>query len=122
MIDENQVAQLGWNGKIRKYYEEKGYSYTKDKEKFSLYVKDLHPSSLVKFDFYLPDHNAVIEVNGSQHYYDKGLFGQGLEYIKHHDKIKEDYCFEHSIEEIVIPYWKLDKLDELIINRLNMKI
>lgn len=60
------------------------------------------------FDFYLPEHNAVIEYNGLQHYMARDYFGgeDALAYTQRHDKMKEDYCKRNNIGFICIPYFK----------------
>ena len=60
----------------------------------------------LRYDFYLPDFNTVIEYNGKQHYEEVEFFG-GNEYfetLKSHDKIKNDYCVNNNINLIVINY------------------
>ena len=60
----------------------------------------------LRYDFYLPDFNTVIEYNGKQHYEEIEFFG-GNEYfetLKSHDKIKNDYCVNNNINLIVINY------------------
>lgn len=57
------------------------------------------------FDFYLKDYNICIEYDGIQHFENK--FGT-LDYIKRHDKIKNEFCQDNRIKLIRIPYY-LDK-------------
>lgn len=57
------------------------------------------------FDFYLPNKNAVIEVNGQQHYYETKTFKQTLSDRQRVDNIKKEYCLKHNIKYIEIPYW-----------------
>lgn len=70
---------------------------------------------LSSFDFcvYNKDNEIyLIEVNGIQHYKQTTKFGD-LEVIEKRDKLKEQYCIEHDIPLIVIPYWKLDFKNEI---------
>ena len=58
------------------------------------------------FDFYLPNNNICIEYNGEQHYKPIDKFG-GMDSFKtqqEHDKIKRNYCLEHNITLLEIPY------------------
>lgn len=67
------------------------------------------------FDFYLPEHNILIEFDGSQHYFNKGkLWGgeDGLKTRQKNDAIKTQYCLDNNIKLIRIRY------DESIEERL----
>ena len=75
----------------------------------------------LRFDFYLPDYNILIEYNGIQHYEPVAYFGgeEGFQNTVKRDKIKENYCKENNITLIKIPYYadiyeELGKLYELI--------
>lgn len=59
------------------------------------------------FDFYLYEHNCVIEVNGRQHYYEAKNFKKSLEEQKEYDKIKKEYCYKNDITFLEIPYWSI---------------
>lgn len=60
----------------------------------------------LSFDFYLPEYNAIIEVNGRQHYEPVEYFGgqEKFETQIKHDKIKSDYCRENNIRLLCIRY------------------
>ena len=63
-------------------------------------------NALAKFDFYIND-NYVIEYDGEQHFHARefGYFiEENFQLIREHDKIKNQYCFEHNIPLIRIPY------------------
>ncbi len=80
---------------------------------------DLRP---LPFDFYLLDYNICIEFDGQQHYEpiafdnrsDQQVTQDFYRIIKH-DKIKTEYCNNHGIVLIRIPYWNYDSI-ELILN------
>ena len=65
----------------------------------------------LRFDFYLTKLNKIIEVDGQQHYYpysfgnkeDKDIF-EKFNIGKERDKIKDEYCKNHNIPMIRIPY------------------
>ena len=65
------------------------------------------------FDFYIPDYNACIEVNGRQHYKDIRFDGvtYTLDIIQEHDRRKKQYCVDNGIVLIEIPYWDISKND-----------
>ena len=60
----------------------------------------------LRFDFYLPDYNTLIEVDGEQHYHPVPRFGgeEGYAYLVQCDNIKNKYCFNQSIPLIRISY------------------
>lgn len=69
------------------------------------------------FDFYLSDYNCCIEYDGKQHFeHDKNNKGwntkEHLEKTQYLDNIKNEYCKQHSIKLIRIPYTDFDILDE----------
>lgn len=68
----------------------------------------------LKFDFYLPDQNILIEYQGSQHYESFDHFGgeERLKTQQEYDSLKRDYCESHNIKLIEIPYWDYNKLNE----------
>lgn len=79
-------------------------------------------NSHLRFDFYLPEYQCLIEYDGEQHYNytnsgwnDKEHFDKG----KIRDEIKNNYCKEKGIKLIRIPYWDYDKIN---INYLLNKI
>ena len=70
------------------------------------------------FDFYLPEYNLVIEIDGEGHYFpchfnniskDKAVFS--FEKIKYHDLLKNIYCMENHIDLLRIPYWEIKDSD-----------
>lgn len=61
---------------------------------------------LFRFDFYLPEKNTIIEVDGEQHFkpiYGRQAFLKGQE----HDRQKNSYCLAHGIMLYRIPYWEI---------------
>lgn len=47
MFDENQIVQVRWTSSTKKYYQAKGYQYTKMLDVFDVVAKDLMPKSSV---------------------------------------------------------------------------
>lgn len=64
----------------------------------------------LRFDFYLPDYNCCIEYDGEQHFKEKTCWKDNLEKIQLRDSIKNQYCKEHNIKLIRIPYWNLKEI------------
>lgn len=90
--------------KVEKYLIEKGVKYI-PQYKFD----DCINKRSLPFDFYLPNNNVLIEVNGAQHYYEDKFFnGMGLEERKRIDKIKKDYCIQNGYKFLEIPFWDIE--------------
>lgn len=74
--------------------------------------KDLY-NGLYRFDFYLPEKNCVLEVNGLQHYvYTKQFHANRSEFSKgqERDRRKISYCLAHDIKIYCLPYWELGNI------------
>ena len=74
------------------------------------------------FDFYLPDYNMCIEYDGLQHYRPIERFGGDEGFLKRqeNDNIKTNYCIEHDIQLIRIPYnWSKKEINNYILNILS---
>lgn len=69
----------------------------------------------LKFDFYLPKYNLLIEYDGKQHFEYTG-YGwstkEQLEKTQQRDNIKNQYCLNNNIRLIRIPYTDFNKLSE----------
>lgn len=64
-----------------------------------------------RYDFYLPDLNIIIEVNGQQHYYEVWGGRAGLLKQQENDRKKISYALANKIIMYSIPYWEIDKLE-----------
>jgi hypothetical protein len=58
----------------------------------------------LRFDFYLPEQNTLIEYDGEQHFVKRGKYGEGYENYQRNDKIKNQYCKDNNIKLIRIHY------------------
>jgi very-short-patch-repair endonuclease len=58
----------------------------------------------LRFDFYIPEQNTVIEFDGEQHFIKRGKFGDKFETLKENDIIKNEYCLNNNIKLIRIHY------------------
>jgi len=69
----------------------------------------------LRFDFYLPNYNILIEFNGLQHYKPINFFGGKKAFKKQvkKDNIKKKYCKDNNITLIIIRY------DQNIFDALN---
>ena len=74
----------------------------------------------IRFDFFLPDLNIMIEFDGRQHYESVKFYGgdDAFYSTQQRDIIKNKYCETNNIQLIRIPYWELDKVEVLLSNSL----
>lgn len=72
-------------------------------------------------DFYLPDHNTVIEYNGEQHYKRCAIWQSEDDFFKQQerDEMLREHCKQHKIKLIEIPYTKIKDID--VILKTNIK-
>jgi very-short-patch-repair endonuclease len=77
---------------------------------------DCKDSNTLPFDFYLPQHTAVIEYDGLQHFEAVEYFGgqETFEYTQRHDQIKNAYCAANNIRLLRIKYTDFEKVEDLI--------
>lgn len=76
----------------------------------------------LRFDFYLPDHNLLIEYDGQAHFEKVNYSGnltkkemtQRLKRTQKLDKIKTKWAKDTGIKLLRIPYWEYEKIESLI--------
>ena len=72
------------------------------------------------FDFYLPEHNTLIEYDGEQHVNPFRIKGKEkemlnkLKTIQLHDKIKTQYCIDNDIKLIRIPHTQFKNINTIL--------
>jgi hypothetical protein len=79
-------------------------------------IENCRDKNMLPFDFSIISDEKIIgliEFQGSQHYFSFEHFGgiKKLQYTQKHDKIKSDYCKEHNIPLLIIPYTDKNKID-----------
>lgn len=87
---------------VEEYLKNLNVLYEKEKR-----FDDCRNIRALPFDFYLPEYNTVIEVHGQQHYYENEMFDQSLKERQRLDSIKKNYCIDHDIKYVEIPFWKI---------------
>lgn len=90
--------------KIKELLDEAKIEYIQEKTFSDLRFKDTN--SLARFDFYV-NGEYIIEYDGRQHFIKgEGVFDNEEKFAKtqQHDEIKNNYCKEHSIPLIRIPF------------------
>lgn len=84
----------------------------------------LIPNKVLRIDFYLPNINTFIEYNGGQHYFPVVMFG-GQEKFEHQqlrDHVLRQYCKEHGVCLIEIPYTEYNNIEKILNKELKNKI
>jgi len=65
----------------------------------------------LRYDFYLPTIDTLIEIDGQQHFHQIKHFQKlSCDFTKQqeYDRIKNSYALANSIQLIRIPYWEFD--------------
>ena len=67
---------------------------------------------LMRYDFYLPQYNRLIEFDGQQHYCAVEYFGGEKKFLERQerDKVKTQYAIDNNIDIVRIPYWEKDNI------------
>lgn len=82
---------------------------------------------LLRFDFAIFEQEkikALIEFQGEQHYQPVEVFGGESQFLRQqkNDQKKRDYCQEHGLLLIEIPYWELyDIAPNYLLSKINIK-
>ena len=101
---ENKIVDLLNQAKI-KYTREKTYSDLKHgKFRYDFYFRDEHGA------------DCIIEYNGEQHYqFVKRFYKTPTEWrqAQGRDMRKISYCLAHNIKLYIIPYWEIDKINNI---------
>ena len=72
------------------------------------------------FDFALTDKKVLIEFDGEYHYSESTHRDpKRFSLQQKRDKIKDEYCREHNYHLIRIPYWDMDRIDEILMQELS---
>ena len=91
---------------IRKILDEEKIKYQTEYKFFEL--------GQLRYDFYLPEHNRLIEFDGIQHFIKKNNSAwdreNKFENRQARDKIKNEYAISHNIPLVRIPYWERDNI------------
>jgi hypothetical protein len=99
---------------IERYLKSKSIIYEKEKTFDDL----INPKTgrKLRYDFYLPEKNIVIEVNGVQHYKPILHWGgqSGYEDQVYRDRIKEDYLVDKKIKLVIINNKKLSIIKDIL--------
>ena len=74
----------------------------------------------LSYDFYIPQFNLLIEIQGKQHEMPIDYFGGEQQYLiqKEHDKRKYEYAKEHNINLLQIWYYDFNKIEDILKSHL----
>jgi cytochrome c2/very-short-patch-repair endonuclease len=80
----------------------------------------------LRFDFYIPSENVLIEYDGQQHFTPVKIMGkhditgEELEYIKYKDRLKNDYARKSGIRLVRIPYSNAKHIPSILMDSLKI--
>lgn len=96
---------------VKDYLDKNNIQYEQEKS-----YKDLVYERPLRFDFYLPEYNLLIEYDGEQHFRHVEYFGTYDNFIKlqERDELKNEYCLMNDIPLFRIPYTKLSDIDNVL--------
>lgn len=101
--------------RIKKYLEKNNIEFLTEMK-----YNDLIDERELRFDFYIPKFDALIEFDGEQHFREKS-FGANtsksrIEYetLQKHDRMKNEYCREKNINLLRIPFWEINNIDIIL--------
>ncbi len=89
------------------------------------WFSDLKDKKYLYFDFGIINDDktikCLVEYQGIQHYHPEALHGAWKNSPQTHDEIKREYCHQHGIKLVEIPYTDFDKLSwEYLKDRLEL--
>lgn len=87
---------------------------------------DCQYKSELRFDFYIPKNNVLIEYDGEQHFHpvdwgfhDKCRMEKNFKEIQERDAIKNKYCKDNNIKLLRIPYTEFDNIEKILLEKLS---
>jgi len=106
--------------RIQKYFDENNVKYEREKRFDDLC--GLTKNSRLRYDFYLPDYNTLLEYDGEQHFMPinvKGRLDELAIHVKHeatkvNDKKKNKYAKKNGYKLVRIPYTEYDRIENII--------
>lgn len=78
--------------------------------------EDCRHINILPFDFYIPEHNTLIEFDGEQHFESIKSWGgeEQLKLVQQRDLIKTDWCKSNGYKLIRIPYFEFDNIENIL--------
>lgn len=114
--------------KIRDFLDNKSLEYKREYVFSGLYGDCGKP---LRFDFAVFNSNkslkCLVEFDGIQHFQPVNFWGNEYAYtqirfetLKRYDERKTNYCKEHNIKLIRIPYWDFDNIEDILNRELEV--
>lgn len=90
--------------------------------------EDCKNKRMLRFDFYLPTYNLCLEYDGEQHFNPIDFASKGTEWAnscfnqnRKRDEIKNQYCKKHNIKILRIPYWEINNIENILLEKLGVE-
>ena len=100
---------------IKNFLENNNISFEIQKTYKELYDKNI--KAKLRYDFYLPKYNLLIEYNGIQHYKFQKYFQKNINNFykqKHHDWLKRKYAMDNNINLLIISYKEIKNINKIL--------
>lgn len=115
----NVLATSSYEEHLLKIFRKEGIEVEREKT-----FKDLRRGKgVLRFDFFLPKYNILLEMDGEQHW--KPIWGrENLLKQQENDRLKNSFCLASEIPLYRIPYWKLkfiQNFDNIIKDEFRIK-
>lgn len=70
----------------------------------------------LRFDVFFPQYNIIVEYDGRQHFESIERWGgdDAFAYTKARDEVKNQYCLDHGITMVRIPYWEYKNINKIL--------
>lgn len=112
--------------RIAKYLADKGIEYVPQKTFEGLSGTGGHK---LLYDFFLPQHNTLIEFQGIQHELPRDFGGRGKSHSEkafdkqqEHDKRKREYAISNGYRLIEIWHYDFENIEEILNKELNIEL
>ena len=101
--------------KIEQWLSVNSIEFEREKTFKSLYNQHKRKYKL-RFDFYIPSHELLIEFDGRQHYLSVPLWGaeDGFKRLQENDQKKNEWAEKNSYRLLRIAYFEEDRIDEIL--------
>jgi Zn ribbon nucleic-acid-binding protein len=117
-----QCAESKGEQKIRHWLEDNNNNNYQSQYIFINLLSDI--GNFLRFDFIIFDKinniKCLIEYDGKQHYrWTKWMMpNKDFKKLKYHDQLKNQYCQQHNIPLLRIPYWDFDNIETILTDYL----
>lgn len=75
-----------------------------------------------KYDFYIPEHNMIIETHGEQHYRDNTNFKMSLKEVQENDRLKENLAKLNGVKYYIVVDCRMSEFEYIKQNVLSSNI